>query len=176
MNHVKCVYTGKEKLDSAKRPKTGGGPPQPPLTAEEETFLRLSESEPSVSGVEGGIDTDAPTFQVSEVNESQLQSAQQGSQCQEQTSNGKDTSSSVDYVPRMVQNVKRKEKTGEAKRRKLEELDERNLILDSQRLKIKEERECLALKKEVLLLKKQKLLCEIQSSYPDFITALSSEL
>ncbi|XP_062600334.1 uncharacterized protein LOC134261969, partial [Saccostrea cucullata] len=49
----------KEKLDSLKRPKTGGGPPLPPLTEGEETFLRLSASEPNIHGLEGGIDTDA---------------------------------------------------------------------------------------------------------------------
>ncbi|XP_055996907.1 uncharacterized protein LOC125666318 isoform X2 [Ostrea edulis] len=52
----------KEKLDSIKRPKTGGGPPLPPLTQGEETFLRLSEAEPNIHGLEGGVDTDAPTI------------------------------------------------------------------------------------------------------------------
>ncbi|XP_062590336.1 uncharacterized protein LOC134251933 [Saccostrea cucullata] len=51
----------KEKLDGMKRPKTGGGPPPPPFTPGEETFLQLSIGEPHLEGLEGGIDTDAPT-------------------------------------------------------------------------------------------------------------------
>lgn len=52
----------KEKLDGVKRPKTGGGPPLPPLTQGEETFLRLADGEPHLSGLQGGIDTDAPSM------------------------------------------------------------------------------------------------------------------
>eukprot|EP00105_Crassostrea_gigas_P037824 XP_019921972.1 PREDICTED: uncharacterized protein LOC105326355 [Crassostrea gigas] len=48
----------KEKLDGVKRPKTGGGPPLPPLTQGEETFLCLADGEPHLSGLQGGIDTD----------------------------------------------------------------------------------------------------------------------
>lgn len=52
------MHAGKEKLDGVKRPKTGGGPPLPPLTLGEETFLRLSDGEPNIHGLEGGVDTD----------------------------------------------------------------------------------------------------------------------
>ena len=52
------LFEGKEKLDGLKRPKTGGGPPLPPLTPGEETYLRLADGEPNLCGVEGGIDTD----------------------------------------------------------------------------------------------------------------------
>lgn len=52
------IVIGKEKLDGVKRPKTGGGPPLPPLTQGEETFLRLADGEPHLSGLQGGIDTD----------------------------------------------------------------------------------------------------------------------
>lgn len=52
------LFEGKEKLDGLKRPKTGGGPPLPPLTQGEETYLRLANGEPNLCGGEGGIDTD----------------------------------------------------------------------------------------------------------------------
>lgn len=52
------MHAGKEKLDGVKRPKTLGGPPLPPLTLGEETFLRLSDGEPNIHGLEGGVDTD----------------------------------------------------------------------------------------------------------------------
>lgn len=52
------MHAGKEKLDGVKRPKTWGGPPLPPLTLGEETFLRLSDGEPNIHGLEGGVDTD----------------------------------------------------------------------------------------------------------------------
>ncbi|XP_048756770.2 myb/SANT-like DNA-binding domain-containing protein 4 isoform X1 [Ostrea edulis] len=48
----------KEKLDSVKKPKTGGGPPLPPLTPGEETFLNLSVGQPNVHGLNGGVDSD----------------------------------------------------------------------------------------------------------------------
>lgn len=50
------MHAGKEKLYGVKRPKTGGSPPLPPLG--EETFLRLSDGEPNIHGLEGGVDTD----------------------------------------------------------------------------------------------------------------------
>uniref|UniRef100_K1Q9H3 Uncharacterized protein n=1 Tax=Magallana gigas TaxID=29159 RepID=K1Q9H3_MAGGI len=53
------IADSKEKLDGVKRPKTGGGPPLPPLTQGEETFLCLADGEPHLSGLQGGIDTDA---------------------------------------------------------------------------------------------------------------------
>lgn len=91
------------------------------------------------------------------------------------------TVTSVEKVPTVQVNhgVKRKGKTdaGEGKRRRYEDLEEKNLLLDNKRLeeelhRVQEEREVLALKKEVLLLKKQKLLGEIQTLYPSFLAEL----
>uniref|UniRef100_A0A8W8MB63 Uncharacterized protein n=1 Tax=Magallana gigas TaxID=29159 RepID=A0A8W8MB63_MAGGI len=87
----------------------------------------------------------------------------------------------LEQVPTVQVNhgVKRKGKTnaGEGKRRRYEDLEEKNLLLDNKRLeeelhRVQEEREVLALKKEVLLLKKQKLFGEIQTLFPSFLAEL----
>jgi hypothetical protein len=71
--------------------------------------------------------------------------------------------------------------TGESKRRKLEELEERNLILDNKRLeeeieRIKEERAVLEIRKEVLMLEKQKLVFDISTNYAHLLPPLNNEL
>lgn len=170
----------KEKLDGVKRPKTGGGPPLPPLTQGEETFLRLADGEPHLSGLQGGIDTDAPSMSsVSQTVDPAGDHLEQGSE--EQSLTDTPTISTVTSVEKVQVNhgVKRKGKTnaGEGKRRRFEDLEEKNLLLDNKRLeeelhRVQEEREVLALKKEVLLLKKQKLLGEIQTLFPSFLAEL----
>uniref|UniRef100_A0A8W8MLB5 Myb-like domain-containing protein n=1 Tax=Magallana gigas TaxID=29159 RepID=A0A8W8MLB5_MAGGI len=159
----------KEKLDGVKRPKTGGGPPLPPLTQGEETFLRLADGEPHLSGLQGTVDPAGDHLE-------------QGSEEQSLTDTPTiSTVTSVEKVPTVQVNhgVKRKGKTdaGEGKRRRYEDLEEKNLLLDNKRLeeelhRVQEEREVLALKKEVLLLKRQKLLGEIQTLYPSFLAEL----
>lgn len=84
---------------------------------------------------------------------------------------------SVFFFLKAVKTLQLNSITGEGKRRRYEDLEEKNLLLDNKRLeeelhRVQEEREVLALKKEVLLLKKQKLLGEIQTLYPSFLAEL----
>lgn len=177
----------KEKLDGVKRPKTGGGPPLPPLTLGEETFLRLSDGEPNIHGLEGGVDTDAPVqCQSSSTAEMSCLSEQSTSEVAEKLENlDKENAKAVEeisiHVPEHSGCKKKKhnKKEKESQRRCLEELERENITLDNQRLqdeiaKIRVEREVLVLKKEVLTLQKQKLVFEIQTSFPCLVEQLSS--
>ncbi|XP_061170717.1 myb/SANT-like DNA-binding domain-containing protein 4 [Saccostrea echinata] len=158
----------KEKLDGLKHPKTGGGPPLPPLTQGEETFLRLADGEPNLCGVPGGIDTDAPHTSELLADMADTESTAENSQQVKSTSTENPcTSKSLEFSSSSLQG-------NESRKRKIDELEEANLILDNKRLeeeilKIKEEREVLALKKDILVLKKQKLVLDIQTSYPCFL-------
>lgn len=180
----------KEKLDGVKRPKTGGGPPLPALTLGEETFLRLSDGEPNIHGLEGGVDTDAPGVQCQSSTTAEMSSClseQSTSEAGklENENLGKENTKAVEeisiHVPEHSGCKKKKhnKKEKESQRRCLEELERENITLDNQRLqeeiaKIREEREVLVLKKEVLTLQKQKLVFEIQTSFPCLVEQLSS--
>lgn len=56
---LKCIDTGKEKIDMIRRPKTGGGPAPPSLTASEDALMQALDGRPQVCGLSEGIDTDA---------------------------------------------------------------------------------------------------------------------
>lgn len=158
----------KEKFDGMKRPKTGGGPPLPPLTLGEETYIHLADGEPNLCDVEGGIDTDAPLPSISEPLVPDTEAAAGCSQKTDSTLPAIASTAPLEISLDSLQDKqakpsKRTEKKESASRkRKLEELEEINLTLDNQRLekeilKIKEEKEVLILKKEVLLLKNRNL-------------------
>nr|XP_022290438.1 myb/SANT-like DNA-binding domain-containing protein 4 [Crassostrea virginica] len=155
----------KEKLDGLKHPKTGGGPPLPPLSQGEETFLRLSASEPNMCGVAGGIDTDAPG--TSDINDQPVHV--------DHSLEAEGTGTLITSVE--TSSLTRSLQESESRKRNIEELEETNLKLDNKRLeeeiqKIKEEKEILTLKKEVLILKKQKLILDIQTSFPSFLAEM----
>uniref|UniRef100_A0A8W8I1B1 Myb/SANT-like DNA-binding domain-containing protein n=1 Tax=Magallana gigas TaxID=29159 RepID=A0A8W8I1B1_MAGGI len=56
-NNIK--QRGKEKIDMIRRPKTGGCPAPPSLTASEDVLMQALDGRPQVCGLSEGIDTDA---------------------------------------------------------------------------------------------------------------------
>ncbi|XP_055999121.1 uncharacterized protein LOC130047758 [Ostrea edulis] len=170
----------KEKLDSVKKPKTGGGPPLPPLTPGEETFLNLSVGQPNVHGLNGGVDTDEQQILQSTPKSQEQAPCTSDSVSHQQPQENmasltmNETSGHQCVISTSTTDRRKGKKVTDSKRKILEELEERNLSLDNKRLeeeilKVKEKREVLTLQKEVLQMKKQKLVFEIQANYPSFL-------
>ncbi|XP_055995749.1 uncharacterized protein LOC130046807 [Ostrea edulis] len=163
----------KDKIDGIRRPKTGGGPPMPPLTQAEEVLYQAMDSRPNIVGVIGGIDSDEPLICFSEPQEEVCASAAVTGVSSCVASGSGDASSSFS-VRRSMEKKNRKTKRDIVEDLEIEniKLENAKLVLEMKKLEL-EQRKLEAEEKKfqnenhLIELKKSYLICNLNAEFPE---------
>nr|XP_019921060.2 uncharacterized protein LOC109618208 [Crassostrea gigas]XP_034316781.1 uncharacterized protein LOC117686192 [Crassostrea gigas]XP_034319721.1 uncharacterized protein LOC117687389 isoform X1 [Crassostrea gigas] len=182
-NNIK--QRGKEKISMLRRPKTGGGPAPPSLTASEDALMQAFDGRPQICGLADGIDTDAndETTETSKDVESITLAPGTTSSTSSTSKPSASTSSSLSERPTASKKSKRKQMKDV-----LEEEELENLRMDNKRIKVEIEKliiekQKLEAEKELIEIKKAFMVRQFEERYPHSIvytntsnTCVSNEL